>query len=99
MNAERFCCGKHKMARNKINKIKINALTKLNALSFRSLGSHFFNPRNLLFGSLEGTFDGVGSAIVQLSGCCLRQRIRVHLCLYEHNFSIFHVLTLVAEHS
>ena len=87
------------MARNKINKIKINALTKTNALSFGSLGSHFFNTRNLFFGSLGGTFDGVGSAMVRLSGRCLRQRMRVHLRLYAYDFSNLHVLTLVAEHS
>ena len=91
--------GKHKMARSKINKIKINALTKLNALSLGLSSSQFFNTRNLLVFPLGGTFDGVGSAMVRLSGCCLRQRTRVHLCLYEYDFSNLHVLTLVAEHS
>ena len=59
--------------------------------------SHFFNAQTLLVSPLGGTFDGAGSAMVPLSGRCLRLTLRGHLTFCEHDFAILRVLTSVAE--
>ena len=56
------------------------------------------NAQTLLVSPLGGTFDGAGSAMVPLSGRCLRLTLRGHLTFCDSDFAIFLVPTSATQH-